>query len=48
LTKQWFLHQDSAQVHTTKARVLSLAYACGTRVKHSDYCPDLTHCVTSL
>jgi hypothetical protein len=42
LTKQCFLHQDSSQVHTTKAAVLSLAYACGTPVKHPAYCPDLT------
>jgi hypothetical protein len=48
LMKQWFLHQDSAQAHTTKAAVLSLAYACGTPVKHPAYCPDLTHCDTSL
>jgi len=48
LAKQWFLHQDNAQAHTTKAAVLSLAYACGTPVKHPAYCPDLTHCDTSL
>jgi hypothetical protein len=46
LAKQWFLHQDNAQAHTTKAAVL--AYACGTPVKHPAYCPDLTHCDTSL
>jgi len=48
LTKQWFLYQDSAQTHTTKAAVLSLAYACGTPVKHPASCPDLTHCDASL